>query len=123
MAESGRIQHHLAHNIEDARSTILLAGYQAENTLGRYIQEKHAIVKIFGRPYHLNAQVETISGFSGHADRNGLLGWAGAIKKKPVRTFLVHGEDLALNALADGLRKETGFERVDIPDLHQSFTL
>jgi metallo-beta-lactamase family protein len=123
MAESGRIQHHLVHNIEDARSTILIAGYQAENTLGRYIQDKRPIVRIFGHNYHLNAHVEVLTGFSAHADRNGLLGWAGAFKKKPLRTFLVHGEDPALNALADGLRKEVGFERVDIPDLHQSFTV
>ncbi len=121
MAEAGRIQHHLANNIEDARNTILIAGYQAENTLGRRIQDKEPTVRIFGETYHLRAHVEVITGFSAHADRNGLLGWAGAIKKRPIRTFLVHGEDPALNALADGLRKEDGFERVDIPDLHQSF--
>jgi metallo-beta-lactamase family protein len=123
MAESGRIQHHLVNNIEDEKNTILIAGYQAENTLGRHIQDKEPIVRIYGKTYHLKAHVEVITGFSAHADRNGLLGWAGAIKKKPVRTFLVHGEDPALNALADGLRKETGLERVDIPDLHQSFTV
>jgi metallo-beta-lactamase family protein len=123
MAEAGRIQHHLANNIEDPRNTILIAGYQAENTLGRYIQEKRPTVRIFGDTYHLRAQVEVITGFSAHADRNGLLGWAGAIKKKPVRTFLVHGEDPALNALADGLRKEVNLERVEIPDLHQSFSV
>lgn len=123
MAESGRIQHHLANNIEDARNTILIAGYQAENTLGRYIQDKQSTVHIFGKTYQLKAQVEVLSGFSAHADRNALLGWAGAIKKKPVRTFLVHGEDGPLNALAGGLRQSNGFEKVDIPDLHQSFTV
>ncbi len=121
MAESGRIQHHLVNNIGDAKNTILIAGYQAENTLGRRILEKEPTVNIFGETYPLRAQVESITGFSAHADRNGLLGWAGAIKKKPVRTFLVHGEDKAINALAEGLRTEAGFERVDIPDLHQSF--
>jgi metallo-beta-lactamase family protein len=123
MAESGRIQHHLANNIEDARNTILIAGYQAENTLGRRILEKEPTVRIFGETYHLRAQVESITGFSAHADRKGLLGWASAIKKKPVRTFLVHGEDPAINALAEGLRSEVGFERVDIPDMHQSFSI
>jgi len=123
MAEAGRIQHHLANNIEDPRNTILIAGYQAENTLGRKIQDKEPTVKIFGDTYHLKAQVEVITGFSAHADRNGLLNWAGSIKKKPVRTFLVHGEDHALQAYADGLKMQDGFERVDIPDLHQSFTV
>jgi metallo-beta-lactamase family protein len=123
MAESGRIQHHLAHNIEDSRNTVLIAGYQAENTLGRRIQEKASTVRIFGDTYHLRAQVEVLTGFSAHADRKGLLGWAGAIKKRPVRTFLVHGEDGPLKALAEGLKNEVGLERVDIPDLHQSFTV
>jgi metallo-beta-lactamase family protein len=121
MAEAGRIQHHLAHNIEDPKNTILIVGYQAENTLGRRIQDKEPTVRIFGDTYHLRAQVQVITGFSAHADRNGLLGWAGAIKKRPIRTFLVHGEDPALTALADGLKAEVGFEKVDIPDLHESF--
>jgi metallo-beta-lactamase family protein len=121
MAEAGRIQHHLVNNIQDARNTILIAGYQAENTLGRRILDKEPTVRIFGETYSLRAQVESITGFSAHADRNGLLGWATAIKKKPVRIFLVHGEDPAINALAESLRTEAGFERVDIPDMHQSF--
>ncbi|MBX3063841.1 MAG: MBL fold metallo-hydrolase [Anaerolineae bacterium] len=123
MAESGRIQHHLINNIEDPRNTILIAGFQAEHTLGRRIEEKQDTVNIFGESYRLRAQVEKISGFSAHADRKALLDWAGSYKKKPVRTFLVHGEDAPLNALAEGLKKETGFERVEIPDLHQSFVV
>ncbi len=123
MAESGRIQHHLKNHIEDPRNTILIAGYQAENTLGRKIQDKQPRVNIFGEMYDLRAQVETITGFSGHADRNGLLDWAGALSKKPLRTFLVHGEDGPLKALSEGLRTQDGYERVDIPDLHQSFAL
>lgn len=123
MAETGRIQHHLANNIEDPRNTVLIVGYQAAETLGRRIQDKAPTVRIFGDTYHLKAQVEVLSGFSGHADRNALLGWAGAIKKKPLRTFLVHGEDGPLNALSEGLKKEVGLERVDIPDLHQSFSV
>ncbi|MBX3081537.1 MAG: MBL fold metallo-hydrolase [Anaerolineae bacterium] len=123
MAEAGRIQHHLVNNIEDPKNTILIAGYQAENTLGRKIEEKEPSVRIFGEMFQLRAHVEKITGFSAHADRKALLDWAAAFKKKPVRTFLVHGEEKPLNALADGLRKETGFDRVDIPDLHQTFNV
>ena len=123
MCENGRILHHLANHIEDPRSTILIPGYQAPDTLGYRIQNKQPSVRILDKMYNLRAQVETIAGFSAHADRKALLGWAGAIKKKPVRTFLVHGDEAPLNALADGLRKEVGFDRVDIPDLHQMFEL
>lgn len=121
MAETGRVLHHLKNNIEDERNTVLLPGFQAEHTLGRRIEEKQETVKIFGEVYNLRARVERITGFSAHADRDHLLGWAAAFKKKPVRTFLVHGEEKPLNALAEGLKKEAGLERVDIPDLHQSF--
>lgn len=121
MCESGRVLHHLKNNVEDPRNTVLIVGFQAEHTLGRRIEEKQPRVKIFGEEYDLNAQVERITGFSAHADRAALLNWAGNFKKKPVRTFLVHGEDGPLQALAEGLRTEVGFEKVDIPDLHQNF--
>lgn len=123
MAEAGRVQHHLKHHIEDPRSTVLLAGYQAENTLGRKLQDKQPTVTILGQDYQVRAQIETLTGFSGHADRNGLLNWAGAISKKPLRTFLVHGEDGPLKALADGLRSQDQYPKVDIPDLHQNFAV
>lgn len=121
MAESGRILHHLKNNIEDARNTVLIVGFQAEHTLGRRIEEKSPTVKIFGDEYTLNARVERLTGFSAHADRDALLHWAGSFKKKPLRTFLVHGEIEPMQALADGLKKEVGFSQVDIPELHQSF--
>jgi len=123
MAESGRILHHLANNVEDPRNTILIVGFQAEHTLGRRIEERQPKIRIFGEEYHLRAQVERLTGFSAHADRNALLAWAAAFKKKPLRTFLVHGEEPALSSLAEALRTEVGFERVDIPDLHQTFSV
>jgi metallo-beta-lactamase family protein len=123
MCETGRILHHLKNNIEDPRNTILIPGFQAEHTLGRQIEEGRSPVRIFGEPYEVRARVERITGFSAHADRTHLLEWAGAIKKKPVRTFLVHGEPEPLAALAAGLKDEIGFERVDIPEQHQSYGL
>lgn len=123
MAETGRILHHLRNRIEDPVNTILIVGWQAPDTLGRRLVERVPIVKIFGEEYHLNARVEVIDGFSGHADHNELLDWAGAITKRPRRTFLVHGEPEAADALAAGLANDTGYEQVDIPDLHQSFSV
>ncbi|MCC7208714.1 MAG: MBL fold metallo-hydrolase [Anaerolineae bacterium] len=123
MAETGRILHHLRNNIEDRRSTVLIAGFQAEHTLGRQIEEGRSPVKIFGEPYQVRARVERITGFSAHADRTNLLEWAGAFKKRPVRTFLVHGEPGPMSALASGLASQVGYENVEIPQMHQSFAL
>jgi len=123
MAENGRILHHLRNRIEDPANTILIVGWQAPDTLGRRLVEHQPVVRIFGEEYHLNARVEVLNGFSGHADRNELLGWAKAITKQPRRTFLVHGEEAAAVSLAEGLQTEVGYEQVDIPELHQKFAV
>lgn len=123
MMEAGRILHHLRNRIGDARNTILVTGWQAPNTLGRRIVEGHQTVRIFGEEFPLRAKVEILTGFSGHADRDGLLAWAGAMEKKPQRTFLVHGETDSTAALAAALRQELQFERIEIPELHQEFEI
>jgi len=121
MMEGGRILHHLRSRIGDKKNTILVTGWQAPNTLGRRIVEGEETVRIFGEEFPLRAKVETLTGFSGHADRDGLLAWAGAMRKKPTRTFVVHGEEEAATALAESLRTDLGFSLVEIPEPHQAF--
>ena len=81
----------------------------------------HSIVSARRNERQLNAHVEMLHGFSGHADRNGLLEWVGAMQKQPRRTFLVHGEPESAEALSGVLKAEIGLPQVDIPDMHQSF--
>ena len=118
MAEAGRILHHLKNRIEDPRTTVLIVGFQAENTLGRRIVDGEKEVRIFGESYHNRAHVEVLTGFSGHADRDGLLAWVGAMQRKPRRTFLVHGEGQAQFTLADALKAQYGLQ-VDVPEWKQ----
>ena len=120
MAEAGRVQHHLKNNIEDSRNTILIVGWQAPNTLGRRLVEKTPVVRIYGKEYHLKAEVVTLNGFSNHADQPGLLDWAQAFKPPPARTFVVHGDPDAAAELATRLRRDLGFPEVMIPALHQT---
>jgi metallo-beta-lactamase family protein len=120
MAETGRILHHLKNNIEDPRTTVLIVGWQAPDTLGRRLVDNEKQVRIFGETYENRAHVEVLNGFSGHADRNELLGWVGAMKRKPSRTFLVHGEPDPQVALAQGLKDQYQLQ-VDIPAWKQSF--
>lgn len=115
MAEAGRIQHHLKNNIQDPRNTVLIVGWQAPNTLGRYIVEKRETVKVFGEPYALRAQVEVINGFSAHGDRNELLGWVKAMDKPPAKAFVVHGDPKPAQAMADGL-SALGIAETLVPD-------
>lgn len=120
MAEFGRVVHHLAHRIEDAENTVLITGWQAPNTLGRRLVDGEKRVRIFGDEYKVNAHIEVINGFSGHADRGELLQWASAIQKKPQRTFLVHGEEPISLAFQQTLQTELGWT-VDVPQKGQSF--
>ena len=123
MAEHGRVLHHLRNRIGDPENTILIVGWQAPNTLGRRLVEGEKVVRIFGEEHKVRARVEVINGFSGHADRNELLEWTGAINKRPRRTFLVHGEEASAFALRDALQDELGFEEVAVPEMQQSFTV
>jgi metallo-beta-lactamase family protein len=120
MAETGRILHHLKNNIQNPRTTVLIVGWQAPHTLGRRLVDRAKIVRIFGEEYHNNAHVEVLNGFSGHADREELLDWYEAIKRKPARTFLVHGEPEPAFALAEGLKTRYNAV-VDVPQWKQMF--
>ena len=94
MCEGGRVLHHLSSMIEDPKNTIIVIGFQAENTLGRRIVEKQPKVKIFGNMYHLNAEVVVLNGFSGHADQSNLVEFVNKVSLKSdlKKIILVHGE-------------------------------
>jgi len=92
MCEVGRIKHHLKHNLWNPNSTILFVGYQAPGTLGRKIVDGAEKVKIFGEEISVNARIEYIEGYSGHADQEWLLNFIYSFLKKPKTIFLVHGE-------------------------------
>ena len=121
MCEAGRILHHLKHNVEDSRSTVLIVGFQAEHTLGRRLVEKRDEVRIYGKTYKRKCEVKSLSGFSGHADRNGLLDWVRATGKKPKHTFIVHGDEERSMAFKDALETEIGLTNVQVPVIGQKF--
>jgi metallo-beta-lactamase family protein len=115
MCEAGRVLHHLKHHIEDPRATILFVGYQAENTLGRKILDGQDPVRILGEEYRVRAQVKKLEGYSGHGDHDDLIGFAREMVKRPDKTFIVHAELEAAQALQAGLQK-IGLPNVAIPD-------
>jgi metallo-beta-lactamase family protein len=122
MAESGRILHHLAHGIGDHRNLVLFVGFQAEHTLGRRIQSDEKVVRILGQEYERRAGVETITGYSAHADRDELRAWVRRLGGPIRRAFVVHGEPGALEAMAAILREE-GVPDVWVPKHGESFDL
>ncbi len=93
MCEVGRIKHHLKHNLWNPKSTVLFVGYQAPGTLGYNIVNGEKTVKIFGDEIAVNARIEYIEGYSGHADQEGLMNFIYSFINKPKKIFLVHGEE------------------------------
>lgn len=122
MAEFGRVLHHLKNRISDPKNTVLITGWQAPNTLGRRLVDGAEIVKIFGDDYDRKAQVEVLNGFSGHADKNEMMDWLGAMKQRPQRTFLVHGEEESAMAFKASLEQKFSL-KVDVPVPGQKFTV
>lgn len=112
MCEAGRVLHHLKHNLGDPRSTVLIAGYQAEHTLGRRIVERQPEVRILGQMVPLKAEVVVLNGLSSHADHSNLVQ---ALQGTSQRIRLVHGEYERAERLAAALR-EHGITDVAIPE-------
>jgi metallo-beta-lactamase family protein len=103
MCDAGRIKHHLKHNLWRADSTIVFVGFQALGTLGRRIVDGAKTVRIFDEEIAVKAHIEKIEGFSGHADRDGLLDWIDAMKQKPQQILLVHGEPEVIVSFAKSI--------------------
>ncbi len=106
MCDVGRIKHHLKHNLWNPKSTILFVGYQAPGTLGYSIVNGAKTVKIFGEEIAVNARVEYIEGYSGHADQEGLMDFIYSFINKPKHIFLVHGEEESQDILAQKIETD-----------------
>ncbi len=112
MATGGRVLHHLSNRLPNERNTILFVGYQAEGSRGRILLEGAKELKMFGQMVPVNASVEYVSGFSGHADYHEILAWLLGFNKRPEKVFLVHGEDGPREAMADHIRKHLKWDVV-----------
>lgn len=119
MCESGRIIHHLAHHVEDPRTTVLIIGFQAQHTLGRRLVEQAPVVRVFGRDFQRRAEVVVLNGFSSHAGRSELLDALTPLQSRLSAVRLVHAEPDRAEALAAVL-SERGFRNVAVPDRGES---
>ncbi|MBQ9119080.1 MAG: MBL fold metallo-hydrolase [Lachnospiraceae bacterium] len=109
MCDAGRICHHLKHNLWNRKNSIVFVGYQANGTLGRRILDGEKEVSVLGEKINVQAEIYNLEGFSGHADRDGLLSWVKGLQKAPKNIFLVHGEDESKEALEALILEETGY--------------
>lgn len=113
MCEAGRIRHHLKHNLWRSDSTVLFVGYQVPGTLGYALLNGAKKVKLFGEEIEVRASIVNLPGISGHADKNQLTEWLGAIKNKPGSMYLiVHGEESTAESFANHVRETFGYDAV-----------
>ena len=122
MCDVGRIKHHLKHNIWNPKSTILFVGYQAPGTLGYEIVNGAKKVTIFGEEFAVNARIEYIEGYSGHADQEWLMNFVYSFYNKPKHIFLVHGEEESQEVLRNKILENTGIG-VTIPEYSETYQL
>ncbi|MCW8194876.1 MBL fold metallo-hydrolase [Proteobacteria bacterium 005FR1] len=118
MCTGGRIRHHFKQRIWDRRNTVVFVGFQAQGTLGRLLVDGKKHIKMFDQDFAVKADIETLGGFSAHAGQDELIEWLSAFASKP-RVMLVHGEPVALDALARKLWTDKQI-RAEIPGLGQS---
>ncbi len=122
MCEVGRIKHHLKHHLWDPNSTILFVGYQAPGTLGRKLVDGEKKVKIFGEEIAVNARIEYIEGYSGHADQEWLMNFVYSFTTPPKHIFLVHGEPEGQIVLKQKLEENTNIP-ITIPDYGETYEI
>lgn len=122
MITGGRILHHLKAFGGDPRNTILIAGFQAEGTRGRAIQEGARSIKFHGQMLPINACVEVIDNVSAHADYTEIKEWLAASQMKPQKVFITHGEISASFKMKEHLEAQFHWNCV-VPQRDQEFSL
>ncbi|MBY0563215.1 MAG: MBL fold metallo-hydrolase [Hyphomonadaceae bacterium] len=122
MCDAGRVRHHLKRLLWRPQASVMLVGYQAVGTLGRFLLEGRHAVRIQGDEVKVAARIRMLDVYSGHADARGLVRWAQA--RAPVRggVLLTHGEPESLRGLKRRL-DEVGLGDVRVADLDSAYLL
>jgi metallo-beta-lactamase family protein len=106
MVTGGRVLHHLAQRLPDAKNAVILAGFQPQGTRGRALQEGVKVLHLFGQAVPVNAEIITLGQFSAHAGKSELLRWLSGLQAAPSRTWLTHGEPAAAQSLQATIKQK-----------------
>ncbi|KND46987.1 MAG: metallo-beta-lactamase family protein [Parcubacteria bacterium C7867-004] len=108
MSHGGRIGRWEAKYLPDPRTTLLIVGYQAPGSPGRMLKDGSPKVKLDGREVKVAAKVESLTSWSAHADRDGLLKFAEATLPRAKAIFVSIGEPSAQRFLAQRIHDFLG---------------
>lgn len=110
MVSGGRVLHHMVQRLPDAKNAVILAGFQAEGTRGRALQEGAKTLNIFGQAVPVCAEIVEMGQFSAHAGKSELLRWLSGFPSPPKQTYLTHGEPAAAQALEEAIQQKFGWK-------------
>lgn len=122
MASGGRVVHHLKAFVSNANNTILFVGFQAAGTRGATMLDGAESIKIHGEYIPVRAHVELISNLSAHADYSEILDWLAGFEAPPKKTFIVHGEPVAADAMRRHIEEKLHWQVV-MPDYLETIVL
>jgi len=122
MMNGGRIQHHLIRYLGDKKCTVLIIGFQAQDTLGRKLYNGQKRVHVLDEYVNVKADIISIGGFSAHADQKMLINWIKSSKKRPKTVYCTHGEEQAALALATSITKTLHIE-AKVPQPRQTIII
>ena len=105
MAQGGRVVHHLANMLPDARNTVILVGYQATGSRGQALEQGVKEIRIHGEFVTVRATIAKVESFSVHADSDELMSWLRSVEL-PSQVFVVHGEPDSSAAFASRLKSD-----------------
>ncbi|HTZ47026.1 MAG TPA: MBL fold metallo-hydrolase [Verrucomicrobiae bacterium] len=103
MVTGGRVLHHLAQRLGDARNCVILGGFQAEGTRGRALQEGAKTLNLFGKPVPVLAEIVEMGQLSAHGGKSELLRWLTGLQVPPKQVYLTHGEPEAAQSLQQAI--------------------
>ncbi len=106
MVSGGRVLHHLEQRLPDSRNAVILAGFQAQGTRGRALQEGAKTLRLFGHDVVVRAEIVVLGQFSAHAGKSELLRWLTGLPAAPKQTYLTHGEPAAAQALQRAIQDQ-----------------
>jgi metallo-beta-lactamase family protein len=122
MASGGRVLHHLEQRLPDGRNAVLLAGFQAEGSRGRALQDGAKSLRLYGHAVAVEAEIVSMGQLSAHAGQSELLRWLGALPAAPKQTYLTHGEPQAARALQAAISDQLRW-KVDVAKYLQTVEL
>ena len=106
MVTGGRVLHHLAQRLGDARNCVILGGFQAEGTRGRALQEGAKTMSLFGQTVPVRAEIVEMGQLSAHGGKSELLRWLAGLQVQPKQVYLTHGEPVAAQALQQSISEK-----------------